>query len=241
MPHTLNEVRNVSQQCPLVLHCPRHTLRDLDGSIIPILPNIPLLATLTHSLDGPHPSITLESHPILIKVLARRLVRSGKHTPHHNAGGSQCKGLGDVSRGFNPPIGEDGDAILPREFGHVKDRRGLRTSHRTYLLRGADGSDAHAHSKSVGAGLYEMQCLGGGDDIPGDDLQFRMGLLEMLDNFDLIHGIALGGIDHDDVYARLDQGRGTIAILRPGTDGRPHQQLLGHGILARIGEFDVLQ
>mmetsp|Transcript_1984 Transcript_1984/g.4358 ORF Transcript_1984/g.4358 Transcript_1984/m.4358 type:complete len:438 (-) Transcript_1984:449-1762(-) len=236
----LNEIRDVPQHRTLVLHRARHALRDLDRRLI-VIPHVTLLAPLRHGLDAPHPAVPLEPHPVLVEVIPRRVVRPGEHAPHHDAGGSQGQRLGDVSGGFDAAVGQYGHAVPPREFGDVVHGRRLGASHGAHLLRGADGSDAHAHPQAVRARLDQVEGLQRRHDVAGDHLQFGMTRLEMLHYFDLEGGVSLRRVHDDDVHSRLHQRLGPFPILRSRADGRAHQQLLRHGVLARLGKLDILQ
>lgn len=72
--------------------------------------------------------------------------------------------------------------------------------------------------------------------IPTDNLQLRIGLLNVLDHLHLVDGVALRRVQHDDVHPVGHQQLETRLVLHPCTDGGANQQLLV-GVLGgvRIG------
>ena len=237
--NTLDEVRDVSAKRSLILNGTANSLRHLDSSLI-VVPNVTLFTSLLHGFKAAHATVSLQSNSVLVEVFARSLVGTGEHRSHHNAGGTARQSLGDMSSRLDAAIGHDGDAVLASKLGHVVDGRGLGTTDRANLLGGADRSDAHTDTKAVGAGLDEMEGLGGGNDVATNDVDVGMSLLKVLDDLKLVRGISLGGIDDDDVDASLDEGLGTVAVLWPSSDGGTDEKLLGLFVLGGTGEVAVL-
>ena len=239
VPYTLDQVGDVSAKRSLVLNSTANALRHLDGRLV-VVPHVALLASLLHGLKTAHATVALQSDPVLVEVFAGGLVGTGKHGSHHNARGATRQSLGNVSRGLDTAIGQDGDAVLARELGNVVDGRRLGTADGANLLGGADRSDAHTDTEAVGTGLDEMEGLGGSNDVAADDIDAGVGLLKMLNDLQLVGGIALGGVNDDDVHPSLNEGLGTVAIFRPSTDGGADEELLRLFVLGGAGEVTVL-
>ena len=116
--------------------------------------NPALLPAPAHGLQTAHALVGLEAHAVLIKVLSRRLVGARQHGAHHDAARPAGERLGDVSRALDAPVGKNRHAVFGGETQHVVDGAGLRPADRAHLLRGADGSDAHADAEAVRSRLY---------------------------------------------------------------------------------------
>ena len=112
---------------------------------------------------------------------------------------------------------------LAGNAGHVVDSSGLGTAHSTHLLGSADGAAAHAHAETVHACQDEVIGLSGGHHVAADELDVRVGGLDVLDHVDLVHRITLGRIDHDDVRARRDQCLHTQLVVGASANRRTHQ------------------
>ena len=88
----------------------------------------------------------------------------------------------------------------------------------------------------IGAGIDERARALGGGDIAGDDLADVAEALDRGDGGDHALGMAMGGVDDDDVDLGLQQRLGALQPLGPDAGGRGGAQaaLL---VLAGIGEF----
>ncbi len=122
---------------------------------------------------------------------------------------------------------------------YVVDGSGLRATHGAHLLRGADGAAAHAHADTVHAGLDQMQRLARGDDVASDNLHGWVRGLDVFDHVELVHGVSLTRVDHDDVHARLHKHSAAVLVIGTGSNRRPHQQL-AFGVLGCVGELSAL-
>ena len=87
----------------------------------------------------------------------------------------------------------------------------------------------------------EGEGLGRRDDVPSDDIELGVGRLEVFDHVDLVDGVPLRGVHDDDVYAGLDQRRRAVPVGRARPHRGPHEELLGHSVLAGVGELLVLK
>lgn len=96
-----------------------------------------------------------------------------------------------MSRGGDASISNAGHAKLPGDASHVVDGCGLRPTHSTDLLSGADGTTAHTHSDTIDASLDEMVGLTRGDDITANQLDLGIVLLDVLNHVNLVDGITL--------------------------------------------------
>ena len=72
-----------------------------------------------------------------------------------------------------------------------------------YLLGGAYGARAHAHSESISTSCYKVAGLSACHHIAGNDLQIWMGLLQMLQHLYLVDGVPCTGLSYSQ-QARLD-------------------------------------
>lgn len=158
--------------------------------------------------------------------------------PYHSRC-AKAKRLHNVSRRRNATIGNARHSELAGQSIDIVDGSGLGSSYRTNLLRGADRARAHAHTQSIHSRLNQMECLPCRDNIATNDIHTRVRRLDVLNHFDLIHTVALAGVDDDDIHAGFDESLAALAVIGAGTDGATNQKLLV-GILGGVGELTAL-
>ena len=76
------------------------------------------------------------------------------------------------------------------------------------------------------ASVYEIFGLRRSDDVAPNDLDVGVVLLNMLDHVDLENGVALGGVEDNNVDTGLVEEADTLFVRLLGGDSCPHQQLV---------------
>mmetsp|Transcript_16030 Transcript_16030/g.25391 ORF Transcript_16030/g.25391 Transcript_16030/m.25391 type:complete len:323 (+) Transcript_16030:716-1684(+) len=140
----------------------------------------------------------------------------------------------------NSSVSPYGDSVLVGEGGYIVDSRGLGSANGADLLGGANGPNTHADAKPIDSSGNKVGGLTAGHDVASYDVQVRVVSLEPLDHFELVHGVALGRVDDDEVNAGLDQLLYTLLVVWTGSDGCTHEQLLV-GVLGRVRKIAVLE
>lgn len=115
----------------------------------------------------------------------------GRFRSYHSRS-SDAESLHDMARRRNATIGNAWHAKLSGDARDIVNGGGLRAAHSTHFLSRADGSTAHTHAQTVHARLNEVVGLPGSDHVATDELNVRVGGLDVLDHVDLVHGVALG-------------------------------------------------
>jgi hypothetical protein len=146
-------------------------------------------------------------------------------------------------RNSDAAVGDDRDIVLLRRLDRFEQRGELRHADARHNAGGADGARTNADLDRIGAGIDERLGTVGGRDIAGDDLHgIRM-------PFDAAHLVeherrmAMGGIDHDQIGAGIDQpfGARKAGIADAGRGRDPETPLLVlAGIRMRSCLLDVL-
>lgn len=115
----------------------------------------------------------------------------------------------------------------------------LRSSHGHDFLRDAGGAGAHAYAEAVDACADEGGGLVARHDVAADDLELGEGCFDPADHFVLVHGVALAGVEDDDVQASVYESFETLFIRLPRPDGRGGEELLRAGDFGGEGEVQV--
>ena len=106
----------------------------------------------------------------------------------------------------------------------IHDRGELRHADAGDDARGADRARADADLDRVGAGIDQrLRALFGGD-IAGDHLHGVGEPLDAVDGFQHARGVAVRGIDHDEVDAGIDQQLGALIAALADRGRRGHAQ-----------------
>ena len=140
---------------------------------------------------------------------------------------------------LDPAVGDAGDAEARRELGDAVDGGGLRAADGHDLLRDAGAAGAHADAQAVDAGGDEGGRLVPGHDVAADDVEVGVGLFDPLDHGELVLGVALAGVEDDDVEARVDEGGEAGFVGFAGSDGGGGEELFRAGDFGGEGEVEV--
>ena len=87
--------------------------------------------------------------------------------------------------------------------------------------------------------VYEIFGLRRSDDVAPNDLNVGVVLLDVLDHVDLENGVALGGVEDNDVDTGLVEEADPLFVHLLGGDSCPHQQLVVL-VLGRVGKIPGL-
>ena len=102
-----------------------------------------------------------------------------------------------------PPSAIIGMSYFTATSGAVVDGGHLRYPDPGDDSGGADRSRAHADLDAVGPGPDQVFGAFGGGDVAGDDLQIGEGTLDLAQGVEDVLGVAVGGIETDDVNSGL--------------------------------------
>ena len=231
MADTLDEVGNVLAQRTLVHDGANHSLGDTHSGVR--AGEVSLGRSVLHGLDGSHTTVLLQADTITVEILTGSLLSSSEHASHHDSASTQAEGLGDVTDITNTSIGNHGDTELSAVLGEEVDSRTLSTTDSAHLLGGADGAHTHTNTDTVHTSINEMLALAHSDHVSTNHIDLREGGLQPADHLQLVHGISLRGVHHNDIHSSVDQSGGTVLIVGASTNGgRAEQAALGvsHGV-----------
>mmetsp|Transcript_65945 Transcript_65945/g.212716 ORF Transcript_65945/g.212716 Transcript_65945/m.212716 type:complete len:205 (+) Transcript_65945:546-1160(+) len=106
----------------------------------------------------------------------------------------------------------DGAALRPPDCARLPGR--------------AQGAAAHADADRIGPSVQQRLRLAWGHDVAADDIEAGKGVLHLLQEVDLLHGVALRGVEHQGVGARLHELPHPLVLLRPRGASCGHQELV---------------
>ena len=126
-----------------------------------------------------------------------------------------------------PPSAITGTSAFLRGLDRIHDRGELRHADAGDDARGADRARADADLDRVGAGIDQrLRALLRGD-VAGDDLHGVGEPLDAVDRVQHARGMAVRGVDHDEIDAGVDQPLGALeAVLADGGRGGDAQPAL---------------
>ena len=118
-----------------------------------------------------------------------------------------------------PPSAMMGTSVPFAALAGFVDGGDLRNAGAGDDARGADGAGADADFQAVDAEGDEIFCRFVGGDVAGDDLHFRQAVADGLDGFHHALGVAVGGVDGEDVGFRFGHFDGAFEEIAGGADG----------------------
>lgn len=128
---TLQQIGQEALNAALVDHSTRDTLGNFD---LLFIGKVSCRTTLGHRFNRTHSSILLQSHPVLEKVLTRRLFGARQHTAHHDARCAARQCLDDVPGVTDSTIGNHGDTVFRRVQCNIVHCTRLRSTDGAHFL-----------------------------------------------------------------------------------------------------------
>ena len=151
--------------------------------------------------------------------------------------------LGDIAGITDTAVRDQRHTGLGQRLGYIRHRRDLRHTDAGDHTRGADRTGADAHLDAVRAAVDQRLGRRRSRDVAADDLRLRVVALYPFHAREHAPGMAMGGIDDDDVHAGFDQRLGTLFGALANADRRadpqPAETVLA-GIRMLGGLLDVL-
>ena len=194
-----------------------------------------------HGVDGAHTSVGLDELTLARDVrLTGRLGGTGKETSHHDGAGTKGETLDNVANVLDTTVSDARNTEAGSERGDAVDGSSLGAADSHDLLGDAGGARAHTDSETVNTSSDEASSLLASDNVATDNIEAGVGLLDVLDHLDLVHGVTLGGVEDDDVETGIDELLKTGLVVGAGADGGSGNQLLGLGELGGKGVVQVL-
>lgn len=194
-----------------------------------------------HSVDGTHTSVGLDELTLTRdERLTGRLGGTGKETSHHDSAGTESKTLDNVANVLDTTVGNAGNTEAGSERGNAVDGSSLRTTDGHDLLGDTGRARAHTDSETVNTSSDETGGLLTGDNVATNNIETGVGLLDVLDHFNLVHGVTLRRVKDNNVETSIDELLETSLVVGAGTDGSGGDQLLGLGELGSKGVVQVL-
>jgi hypothetical protein len=229
-----------------------HTLRNEDAVALGEVPRRSSVLTLAvvgpgagllvlHGVDAAHAPVRLDQLTLpRHKGSAGRLGRAGQQTAHHDGAGAKGDALDNVSDVLDATVGDARDAVLGGEGADGMDGGRLRTADGHDLLGNAGRAATHADPEAVNTSLDQAGGLLARHDVSADNVELGVRLLDPADHLDLVHAVALGAVEDDNVEAGIDKLGQPGLVLGTGTDGSGADELLAVGGLGREREVLVL-
>lgn len=194
-----------------------------------------------HGVDRTHTSVGLDELTLTRdKGLTGRLGGTGKETSHHDSAGTESKTLDNVANVLDTTVSNAGNTEAGSERGNAVDGSSLRTTDGHDLLGDTGRARAHTNSETVNTSSDKAGGLLTGDNVATNDIETRVGLLDVLDHLNLVHGVTLRRVKDDNVETSVNELLQTSLVVGAGTDGSSGDQLLGLGELGGEGVVQVL-
>ena len=227
----------------LVGHLALDPLRHQLERVLDVLLEVAVGGAARHRAHRAHAAIGLVGAALPQKHFARRLVGAGQQRADHGDVGAGGERLGKIAGIFDAAIGDHGHVGFLRGFDRIHDRGQLRHADAGDNPRGADRTGTDADLDRIGAGIDQRLRAFLGRDIAGDHLHGVGKPLDAVDGFQHPRGMAVRGVDHDQIDAGVDQPLGAlVTALADGGRGRDPQPALrvlaGQGMRDRL--FHVL-
>ena len=191
-----------------------------------------------HRADRTHAAVGLESAALVKNGFAGCFFRASEEAADHHAGRAGGDGFGDVAGIFDAAIGDDGNSGALGGARGFHDSGELRHACAGDDARGANRAGADADFESVDAERDEVFRGFVGGDVSGDELRFGKALANGFDGVHDARGVAMGGVDGEDVGLGFGHFEGAFEVVAGCTDGRANAQAaLFVFRRARVGAF----
>ena len=174
---------------------------------------------------------------------ARRFFGAGEQRTHHHRGSASADGFRKIAGKAYAAIGNDRHVRFLRRIRRFRDGGNLGNANASDHAGGANAAGADANLHRIHAGIKECARSLRRCHIAAHHRHVRIFLLDPANAIQHALGMAVGGIDDDDVHARLHQRRHPIVRLFTGADAGAGAQLpvlVLAGVRVGLGFGDVL-
>ena len=236
------QVGHEARHGPAVQHAPRHALGDQEAVALAEVPRRARVGRgrfgrrlghgaarllVFHRVDAAHAPVRFDQLPFVAdEVAPGRFGRAGQQPAHHHRRRAQSEALDDVAHVLDPAVGDAGDPEPRREARHVEDGCRLRSTDGHDFLRDASRAGPHADPEPVRAGGDQGGGLRNGHDVSSNHVQIRVLLFDVFDHFDLKDGVALRGVEDDNVETSVRELLESILVFWPRADRGGADELL---------------
>src|SRR5258705_143720 len=172
-----------------------------------------------HGASGAHAAIGLEGASLIENRFAGGFFGAGEKAADHDAGSAGGQSLGYVPRIFDAAVGNDRNVGAFRGSGGFHNGGDLRDAGAGDDARGADGAGTDADFQAIDSEGDEIFCGFVGSDVAGDDLHFGEAAADGFDGFHDALGVAVRGVDGEDVGFGLGHFDGAFKEIAGGADG----------------------
>ncbi len=179
-------------------------------------------------LDSPRrghaEALLVQAALVVTQGVARRLIRAGEpRTDHHvRCAGGQCER--DVPRVPHAAVRPDMLAQLTRPRGTLQHRGELWPAHPGHHPRRAHGTGTDTDLDDVGSGLHQVGDAVGRRHVTGRDGHLGVDPAYGTQRVDHAFLVPMGGVDHQDVDARVEQRLRLGCHVSADTDRRRDPQ-----------------
>jgi len=127
--------------------------------------------------------------------------------------GAGSERLGEIAGIFDAAVGDHRDALFLRRLDRIHDGGELRHADAGNDARGADRARADANLDGIGAAVDQRPGAFAGGDVAGHHLHRVRQPLDAQHRVEHIFGMAVRGVDHDQIDAGRDQRLGARETL----------------------------
>ena len=222
---------------PLVRHLAFDAFRHKLHLVLDVLLEIAIRRAARHRSHRAHAAIGLERAALIKKHLAGALFRARKQGADHHAFGAGCNRLGQIARIFNAAVGDHRHAGCTSGVCRLHDRGELGHAHARHDAGGANGARTYADLDRVCARVDQRLGAVAGRDIARDHRHLAGFALDARHLVEHVLRMAMRGVHHHAIHARVDQHHRALKALVADGGGRSHTQapLL---VLAGVGVLD---
>lgn len=192
----------------------RNELVDVAGVVVL---EVAVGGTLAHCAQRAHAAVGLVGTALVEDDFAWSFFGACEHAAHHDGVGAGCDGLGDVAGEADAAVGDARNSGSDESFSNVADGGDLWNADAGDDAGRTDGAWADADLDAVSAVVYESEGCSSGGDVSADDLKVWIVFLDPLDAVENAGGVAVSGVDYDDVDSGVDEA--FDAVFSAGADG----------------------
>ena len=209
-----------------------------DVALVVVL-EVAVSGAVAHSAEGTHAAVRLEGAALGEDHFARSFISTGEHGTHHHGVSAGSESLGDITGEADAAVSDQRNAGAFESFCHIGNSGNLRDANTGNDTRRADGARADTDLDSVSAVVDESLGSVTGSDVAADHLNVRVVLLNPVDAVQHALGVAVSGINAEDVNAGFNQRFDTLFSAGTDGNGSAAEELAG-GVVSGVRKFSSL-
>ena len=192
------------------------------GSVIAL--EVTVGRAFRHRAQGAHTTVRFVRTALVEFDFARGFFGTCQHGAYHHGSSTCGDRFGDVTGETDAAVGDNRDTGAFQRFNRVRNGGDLRYTYASYDTSRTDGTRTDTHFNRAATGFSQGTSACASCHVAADDLQVWVFCTGFTDTLQNAFGVAVGGVNQQDVNARRNQRINAVFVACTRTNRSAYAQ-----------------